>query len=355
MVVDSKLYDILGVKEDADASTLKKAYRELVKKHHPDKGGNEEKFKEIDAAYKVLSDQELRDVYDATGSVEPNSGLNAPDMDILSHLFGMGFGGGFGGMNFSGDIFNQKRKTPDVLHDIHLPLESIYTGCTKIVAVKRTILCADCKGQGGSDPQTCKICHGSGTVIAQQQNGPFIMQTQKPCSTCSGTGKIHKEGKRCTTCSSTGYSQKKTTVDIIIPPGVPNGFVITKKNMADEHIGCETGDIHFRIRENSHNDFTRAGSDLLTKVAIDLSTALVGGIVQFKHIDGKEVSITLHKGKIIRPGNTISILGKGMPKFPVSNGDGNSFGDLKVTFHVEMPSDSWASKANESVVRKLFK
>jgi DnaJ family protein A protein 2 len=142
MVVDTKLYDILGVKSDADASTLKKAYRELVKKHHPDKGGDPEKFKEIDAAYKVLSNEELRDMYDSTGSVETkNTNFDAPDADILSHIFSnMGFDMfGMGGNPFRrGD---QRQKTQDVVHELHLPLETLYTGKTKHVAIKRTVIC----------------------------------------------------------------------------------------------------------------------------------------------------------------------------------------------------------------------
>ena len=186
MVVDTKLYDILQVASDASPSAIKKAYRELVKIHHPDKGGNEETFKEIDAAYKVLCDPEMREMYDSTGSVEPNStGLGGADFDILSHLFSSGFNPfsmpGMNGMH--GDMFEGgRRKTPDVLHEIHLALDTIYNGCKKMIAVKRTMICTDCKGQGGSDPKTCSDCRGMGMILVQQQNGPFLMQTQKGCT-----------------------------------------------------------------------------------------------------------------------------------------------------------------------------
>jgi DnaJ family protein A protein 2 len=350
MVVDTKLYDILGVKEDADASVIKRVYRDLVRKHHPDKGGDAEKFKEIDAAYKVLSNPEMRDMYDATGSVEPNSGLGNADFDILSHLFS-----NFPGMDiFSNNDPYQKKKTSDVLHEIHIPLEAIYNGCKKMIAIKRTTLCTDCKGQGGSNPQNCKVCRGVGMVIIQQQNGPFLMQTQKPCSDCKGTGKYHEEGKKCKICDTSGYSKTRTTVEINIPAGVPNGYVVTKKNMADEQVGFETGDLHIRIREMQHATLTRSRCDLHMKLAINLPTALVGGIIQFQHINGKQISVNLPKGKITRYGDSVCVSGKGMPKFPIENANGNSFGDLWITFNIEMPSDTWAKNANESVIRNLF-
>jgi DnaJ family protein A protein 2 len=353
MVVNTKLYDILRVPEDADSSTIKKAYRDLVRKHHPDKGGDEERFKEIDAAYKVLSDPELREIYDTTGSVEPNADLAGTDFDILSHIFssfGMPSMGGFFGPD--GDAF--QRKTPDVLHEIRLTLDSMYKGVKKIIAVKRTVICQDCQGKGGSDPRDCRSCRGAGLVLVQQQNGMFIMQTRQPCSPCKGTGKVHDESKCCKTCNASGYAKVKTTVEIDIPQGVPDGYTMVKKQMADEKVGFETGDLHIRIREIPDNLYTRTGHDLHTTVAIDLPTALVGGVVQFKHIDGRDVSISLPKGIVTKFGDTITVAGKGMPIFPTDKKRTAAFGDLRVTFHIKMPSDEWSAKANESVVRKLF-
>lgn len=170
MVVDTKLYDILGVSPEVDASALKKAYRDLVRKHHPDKGGDPEKFKEIDAAYKVLSNEELREMYDNTGSVEAkNTNFDGADVDILSHIFSnMGFGNIFS----HGDPFSQhvKQKTQDVVHELHLPLDALYTGKTKNVSIKRQVICKGCTGKGGSDPKTCNVCGGSGITLVQHQN-----------------------------------------------------------------------------------------------------------------------------------------------------------------------------------------
>lgn len=351
MVVDTKLYDILGVNEDADASTLKKAYRDLVRKTHPDKGGDPEKFKEIDAAYKILSNENLRSIYDSTGSVDSKNATAFDgdiDADILSSIFAqMGFSDLFGGGGHA--RFNQKQKTPDVVHEIHLPLDSLYTGKTKTMSIKRTVFCKPCKGKGGNDPKKCNACAGTGTVIVQHQNGPFLMQSTRPCSTCHSTGKTHSRESMCLQCSGKGTVQEKTLVELNVKPGTPNGFTITKKGMADERLGFESGDLHFVIFQKPHDAYTRVGDDLLTKVAINLTTALIGGVVTFAHLDGKELSVTLPKGKITRYGDTITISGKGMPKFT-----GAGYGDLRVTFHIEMPTDAWAMKVNESVVRKIL-
>jgi DnaJ family protein A protein 2 len=175
------------------------------------------------------------------------------------------------------------------------------------------------------------------------------MQSQRPCTTCNGGGKTHSKDTMCKTCSGKGHNQEKTTLDVNIPAGAPNGYIITKKGMADEKVGFETGDFHFVVREKPHDSYTRVGDDLLTKIAINLATALVGGIVTFKHLDGRELSVTLPKGKVTRYGDTVSVAGKGMPSLT-----NDTYGDLRITFHIELPSDAWAMKVSESIVRKVL-
>jgi len=352
MVVDTKLYDILGVDASVDAAKLKKAYRDLVRVHHPDKGGDPEKFKAIDAAYKILGDPRLRDTYDNTGSVDRTdvaSGMfpDGFDVESLGDIFAnMGFDI-FGGMG--SPSFRNVRRTRDVYHELHLPLDALYTGKVKTINVKRTAICVNCKGKGGTNPITCNVCRGSGVVIVQQQTGPFIVQSQKQCDTCGGGGKTHSRDTLCTCCGGKGHVLEKKMVEVRIPPGAPNGFLITTKHMVDERLGFESGDLHFVVREKSHDTFVRHGADLATKIAIDLATALVGGIVRYKHIDGQDMTLTLSKGKVTRYGDSIKVQGKGMPRF---GEDGN--GDLHVTFHIEMPSDEWAMRTNEASVRKML-
>jgi len=258
----------------------------------------------------------------------------------------MGMGGmsGMGGMNFG------KQRTPDMIHELFIPLESIYTGRKKVISVRRNVVCIDCRGQGGIDATKCNICKGAGIVLMQQQNGPFIMQTQRKCTNCDGSGKTIAKENICTTCTGKGHKMEKNTVDIIIPAGVPNGHTITMKGMADEHVGYETGDLFIVIKIKPHEKYTRQGNDLITTVAINLVTALVGGIVQFEHLDGHQLNITLPKGKVTRHGDTVVTSNRGMPVL----GNPGSFGDLRVTFHIEMPSDAWAMQVSDAVVRKVL-
>lgn len=176
------------------------------------------------------------------------------------------------------------------------------------------------------------------------------MQTQRPCTTCDGKGKTHTRETVCGKCTGKGHHSVKEHLEVVVPAGTRDGFVVTKKGFADEHVGFETGDFHFVIREKPHGVYTRSGDDLRTKVAIDLTTALVGGNVRFEHIDGSELQVTLPKGKVTRFNDTLTIQGKGMPKMS----DNSTHGDLHVTFHIEMPSNDWAKKVDETIVRKIL-
>ncbi len=357
MVVSTKLYDLLEVSTTASSSEIKKAYRKLVLVHHPDKnGGDDTKFKEIDAAYKVLSDDNLRQVYDATGSVDKTTMQENPDFDILSHLFGnfkMGGGMNMGdifGSAFGGGSQHQAKRTSDVMHEIGLPLETFFTGKTKTLSIKRQVVCTTCKGEGGTSPEKCQSCRGVGVVMVQQQSGFMMFQTHVKCSKCNGKGKIIKAENECKICSASGYKNEKQSVEITIPPGIPNNYVYTLKGYADEKVGMDTGNLHIILQEKKHDRYVRNGVNLETTVAIDLSTALVGGVVEFAHLDGSIVTLTLPKGKVVRQGSTLMVKKKGMPTFESPD----VFGDLKVTFHVEFPTDEWSKKANDSQIRKIL-
>jgi len=175
------------------------------------------------------------------------------------------------------------------------------------------------------------------------------MQQQCPCQTCNATGKTHSKESLCGRCAGKSTTTKKTVVEVKIPPGAPNGFIITKKGLADEQLELETGDFHFVVREKPHSRFTRIVNDLAIKITVDLATALIGGKVTFDHIDGTDLTITLPKGKIIRYGDTMCVKEKGMPHLT-----GEGFGDLRITFIIELPSDDWAKTVNETVVRRVL-
>lgn len=351
MVKDTRLYELLEVSVTADAATIKKAYRKLALVHHPDKnGGNDEKFKEIDAAYKVLSDDKLRQMYDTTGSVERAALQEGPDVDILSDLLSRMGMAGMHGFPFGFNGQQQVRRTPDIQHDLFLPLETFYTGKKKNISIKRQVICTNCKGDGGLNPEICKSCRGVGIVVVQQQAGPFMMQRQVECTACKGKGKIIPEKNSCTSCDKSGYKTEKHTLEVNIPPGIDNNFIFTVPKMANEKVGMQPGNLHIVLKEKKHDRFVRDGMNLRTNVAIDLATALVGGIVQFKHIDGTELEITLRKGSVIHHGEKLTIGKKGMP----SAQDSDIHGDLEVTFIVTFPSDDWAKQINDSVVRRIF-
>jgi DnaJ family protein A protein 2 len=354
MVVDKRLYDVLLVDENADASTIKKAFRNLALKHHPDKNGDPEKFKEINAAYKVLSDEDSRRVYDATGSVG-NDSSGGSDMDFFSQLFGnMGMGMRFPGMHGHSGMPGAKRKggrTTDLAHELQVPLDHLYSGKKKTVHIKRTVVCKECKGHGGKNEQVCAPCKGSGSVFLQTQNGPFMMHVQQACHKCNGHGKSFSKEDECKQCATKGHVQTTETIEVNIPAGAPNGHTITFSGKADEREGFETGDLHFVLVQQQHESFKRKGNDIITSVPIDLSTALVGGTVHFKHIDGTPLKAKLQKGKVIRVGDTMSMPGKGMPIM----GRDKEYGELHVNFDIQFPSDEWSRRVSEKQVRDLLR
>jgi DnaJ homolog subfamily A member 2 len=354
MVVDTKLYDILGVEPTADSQTIKKAYKRLAVKLHPDKGGNEEKFKELNAAFNVLSDEESRRVYDQTGSVPKDRDLgNIHDEEMLQEIleslgFMMGGMGGFPG--FFHGRHGGKPRTPDVLQDIHVTLDQLYHGKKKNISITKTVVCKSCAGEGGKNVTKCSPCRGRGSIVIVHQNGPFIQQIQQPCDHCRGSGKSFSKEDMCGTCKGTGHHEQKKTIEIMVPPGTPSGYMLMLKGESDERVGHETGDMRLRVLQKPHDRFTREGNDLSTKVTIDLVTALIGGAICFEHLDGQQVTINLPKGKVIQHGEVLLVQGRGMPILNTT-----SFGNLKVIFDVKMPSNNWAKKVSDSAVKKLLR
>ena len=362
MVVDTKLYDILCIDPSADPATIKKAYRKLALQHHPDKGGSDEKFKEITSAYSILSDENLKARYDATGNVSESDGHPggaAFDADILSHLFGGhfnmgGMGGNFNPFGGQQHHFNGPQRTSDTLYELQLTLEQIFTGKKKTISVLRTVICKCCKGQGGKNVKQCGKCHGSGVITMLQKTGPFVMQTQVTCTDCNGKGKSFKNEDICKECNGNTCKADKSSIEVNVPAGAPNGHRIVFKGMADENVGHETGDLIIVVREKPHSLFSRQGNDLFITLSIDLCTALVGGNAQFQHIDGSTLKVQLVKGRVIKPGDTIVHSNKGMPVMR-SNG---ALGDLRIRFNVTMPSDKWAENLTDKNVlsiQTLFK
>ena len=343
MVVDTKLYDILQVSPDADQSTIKKAFRKKALKLHPDKPtGNEEKFKELDAAFRVLSTPELKDYYDKTGSINPSSDKSNPfDID-LSQLFG--------GMFNSFHMNQTPKKGPNTQYNLNCSLETLFKGRKKTLKVQRKVICTSCAGIGGKNPKVCSRCNGQGIIIIQKNNGMFMMQSQRTCDLCSGKGKTFVNEDICKICNQTGFCHEVSILEIDIPAGTQNGYIVEQKNLGDEiGNGISPGDLFIVINEIPHKKFKRMGNDLQIAVTIDLSVALIGGIVEFEHIDGEMVQVKLNKGHVIKENEKMRVPSYGMPIL-----NQNSRGDLIIEFNIRLPSDEWSKKINEIVVKKLL-
>ena len=355
MVVNTKLYDVLGVQTDVDQKILKKRWRELVLIHHPDKNdGDDAKFKEIDMAYKVLADPKTRKIYDQIGTLDKQTSLptnNAFSFDIFNVFNGMG--AGFP-QNFSfQSSFNpqqhQRTKTDNMMLEIKVTLEEIYTGIEKTIRVKRRCVCQNCSGVGGKAKNSCDKCNGTGKLMSQQMHGNMYIQQMHDCTYCSSRGYVIPEEKKCKICQGEGYTFVKQPVAIKLPPGVANGYTLVLKNMADEQKGLKTGDLLFVVKEVPHKTFQRQGADLVINFTIDLKMALIGGLLEFKHLDETISKVTLMKGKVIHTGHTMVLQNKGMPLYPHKK-----FGDLRVKFNVEMPDDDWAKNVSSEKVKELF-
>jgi DnaJ family protein A protein 2 len=234
--VDNKtFYNLLGVESTASPSEIKKAFRKAAVQHHPDKGGDADKFKEINKAYEVLSDPEKREIYDQYGE-EGLNGNGGPSMgaDIFSDLFG-----GFGGSMRRGGR-PQKRRGDDMVYPLKVTLEQLYNGHKKSMKLTRRVICSECDGKGGKADAivTCKECKGNGVKIQIRQLGPgMVQQMQSTCDACQGQGKVIPEKAKCKTCKGAKTVRKKEPLDVFIDPGMSNDYRIKFQSMADEGVG----------------------------------------------------------------------------------------------------------------------
>jgi DnaJ family protein A protein 2 len=252
------------VEKTATEQEIKKAYRKLAVKHHPDKGGDEHKFKEINAAYEILSDEEKRRKYDEYGleGLEENGGGGNGAED----LFSMFFGGGRSRRS------SGPRRGEDVNHPIKVSLEDLYNGKTVKLAVSREVIV----GQ----PTLCKTCDGQGAVLELRQIGlGMVQQIQRACRDCGG------EGFQCR------KKRERKVLDVLIEKGMRHNQKITFRGMADERPNMEPGSVNFIVQEKPHELFKRKGADLLITKTLSLKEALTGFAWKLKHLDGREIVI----------------------------------------------------------------
>ena len=356
-------YEVLGVDKSASEDEIKKAYRKIAIKYHPDRNPGdkeaEEKFKEAAEAYEVLHDPQKRQQYDQFGFDGPQGGfggfgggaeMNMNDIfSMFGDIFGgHGFSGGFGG--FGGNGGQQQYQGSDLRVKVKLNLQEIATGVTKKFKIRKDITCEACHGtgcEGGAKPETCPTCHGSGVTLKTVRSMFGMMQTQAPCPTCHGEGTIIKN--KCKACGGDGVVKGEEVVEINIPAGVEDGMVVTVrgKGNAGKHNGVN-GDIQVVITEEKSDIFERHGQDLYYNLVLDFPTATLGGEVEIPNIDGSKTTLKIEPGT--QPGKQVRLRGKGLPAV---QGYGYGKGDIIVNITVFIPTS--LTKEEKELVQKFKK
>lgn len=339
-------YEVLGVSKTASDAEIKKAYKQMAIKYHPDRNpGDKEaeaKFKEAAEAYDVLRDPQKRARYDQFGHAGMSGaggfgGGQEMNMEDIFSMFGDIFGGhgGFGGFGgFGGGRHSKPQyRGGDLRLKVRLSLAEIATGVTKKFKVKKKVTCTHCHGTGAEGvggTESCPTCHGSGYVTRTQQSIFGMMQTQSVCPTCHGEGTIIKN--KCKACGGEGVVNGEEVIEVKIPAGVADGMIVNvpgKGHAAKK--GGVPGDIQVFIEEEPHNELLREDNNLIYNLLLDVPTAALGGDAEIPTIDGK-VRIKIEPGT--QPGKVVRLRGKGLPAV---QGYGYGMGDLIVNISVYIP------------------
>lgn len=346
-------YEVLGVEKSASASEIKTAYYKLAKKYHPDlnKDNKEaaEKFKEINEAYEVLSDEKKRSNYDQFGSAD---GPNPNDFFRGQSSGFSGFGAGgfedfFGSIfsNFGGMNATSARAGNDITTKINLTFEEAAKGVTKRITIVRTEQCVHCHGTGAKDGtnfSTCSECGGTGQVRYTQNTLFGRVVNQGPCKTCNGTGKIIKE--KCSECAGKGYKRANVTLTLDIPAGIGNEQILTMRGQGDAGIrGGPSGDLQILVNVLPHKLLTRDGFDVYLELPVPFTTAMLGGKVIIPSLEGK-LELTIPEGT--QSGTLLKLKGKGIKHLNKSN-----YGDMFIRITVELPKLS--DKSKKTLIKKL--
>lgn len=346
-------YDVLGVAKNASDDDIKKAFRKLAHKYHPDKkGGDEKKFKEASEAYAVLSDKKRRTEYDMRGQGFGGAGA------------GQGFGGfdfsgfqgfnGQGGMEFDlGDIFGNvfggggRRETRgrDISIDIELPFRDSIFGTERRVLISKVSTCGECAGTGakqGSGMTSCSTCNGKGTMHETRKTPFGTFTSTRVCPTCRGRGDVPKEP--CRVCRGEGVAKREEEIKVMVPAGVSDGEMIRMPGFGEAIPGGNAGDLYVKLHVRRDPAFTREGTNLTTVLSVKLSDALLGAERDVHTLDGA-ISLKIPAG--VSHGEMLRVRGKGVP---ISS---HSRGDLFVRIHIEFPKK--LSKHAHGLVEELRK
>jgi len=358
MAEQRDLYEVLGLQKGASDDEIKKAYRKLAKKYHPDLNPGdkeaEQKMKEVNGAYEVLSDADKKARYDQYGfaGIDLNyagsgaggfGGFQDFDLgDIFGSMFGGGFGGGFGGQQTRQ---NGPRKGENLRVNLQLTFEEAVFGCEKSVSITRNEACKDCGGSGakaGTTPETCPVCRGRGQVQSTQRTPFGVFSTNAPCQNCHGTGKIIKEP--CQTCKGEGKNRKTRTIQVKIPAGIDDGQTISLRGEGNGGSnGGPAGDLYVTVYVKEHKMFKRDGQDIILEMPISFAQAALGATLTVPTVDGK-VQYDLPEGT--QTGTVFRLRGSGVP-----NINGRGRGDQYVKVTVEVPRN--LSAEQKELLRKF--
>jgi molecular chaperone DnaJ len=348
-------YKTLGVDKKASKDDIKKSFRNLAHKYHPDKGGDAEKFKEINEAYSVLSDDSKRAQYDQFGSAGPQfgGGGGGGGFSGFDGFDFSGFSGGFGGQGSSfefdlgdifGDVFGGGRKTKtkrgnDISVDVEISFEESVFGTEKEIILHKTSVCDNCSGTGAeknSELVKCQTCGGNGTIreIKRSIFGQF--ESIVNCQTCKGSGKIPKN--KCNVCKGEGVFKKQSAIKIKIPAGIDDGEMLRLSGAGEAVSFGKSGDLYIKVHIKKHNIFKKEGNDLFMDLHIKISDALLGGQYNIKTLDG-DINVKIPEG--VKHGEYLKIKGKGVPY-------GSKRGDILIKINIQIPT-----KLSKETKRKI--
>ncbi len=360
-------YEVLGVPRNASQEEIKKAYRKLARKYHPDLNKSpdaEEKFKEVNEAYQVLSDPEKRKLYDMYGHAAfegagAGSGQGGgytgaiPDLEEILRDFMGGFGFDFDSIferATRGRRSSGSRRRPvrgeDIVKTVEISLEEAYRGTTVSVPVDRYVECSTCHGEG-HDPQkgvkTCPTCGGTGQVV--QRN--FIMTIAQTCPTCGGEGVV---AEPCRACGGRGVVSSREEIKVRIPPGVDNGSKLVVEGKGHSGMfGGAPGNLYILIKVKPHSVFQRKGDNLYVDVNVTYPEAVLGTELEVPTITGESVKVKIPPGT--QHSESVKVAGKGMPRLK-----GSGFGDMFVRVHIDIPKIGFMDKlvGNGKKVKSLL-
>ena len=352
-------YEVLGVEKTATDEELKKAYRKLAKKYHPDANPNnkeeaEAKFKEVNEAYETLSDSQKRRMYDQFGPDGPqgfgggqgggyyqySSGFDGFDMGDLGDIFSSFFGGGFSGGR-SSRASNGPRKGADLKTNIEITFEEAFLGVEKEISINREETCSTCHGNGarpGTSIETCSTCHGTGQITQMQETFLGRMQTTRPCPNCHGEGKVIKEP--CEACRGKGKIRKVTKIKVKIPAGIDDNQTVVLRNEGNSgEKGGPKGDLYITVHLKRHSIYTRKDDNVYLDIPITFTQATLGAEIEIPMVDGSKEKYKIPEGT--QTGTKFRIRGKGFKRV-----NQNYEGDFIFTVIVQTPKKLTSEQRN---------